>query len=234
VRAQTPLLVLISAQTAPKTYLDNGRPAGYLVEITTEVLHRAGYVAEIEALPWARAIAQAEAGDGLVTGFSRTPERDRLFNYSNVVYDDRVVLVTRRAADFPFNSLADLAGHSVGIQRGSSFGPALDAVLDQFHVVRDNGHCERIKMLGAGRIDAAIVSGGVAAVLFNAATAGIDPHDLVIHRVPVVVDPNYIAIAKSRPDGREILKRINVALATMAKDGTTPRIIAAYETGAGL
>jgi len=233
-QAQTPLRVLASEQTAPKTYMDHGRPAGYLVEITGEALRRAGYVAEIEALPWARAVAQAEAGDGLVTGFSRTPERDELFDYSDAVYDDRVVLVTRRGADFPFDSLADLNGRSIGIQRGSSYGAGLEAMLDQFHVVRDNGHCERIKMLGAGRIDAAIVSGGVAAVLLNAATAGIDPHDLVIHRVPVAIDPNYIAIAKSRPDGHEILRRINLALATMATDGTTARIIAAYEVGAGL
>jgi len=232
--AQTPLRVLTSAQTAPKTYIENERPAGYLVEITAEALRRAGYVAEIEALPWARAVAQAEAGDGVVTGFSRTPERDALFDYSDAVYDDRVVLVTRRGADFPFESLADLAGHSVGIQRGSAYGPALEAVLDRFHVVRDNGHCERIKMLDAGRIDAAIVSGGVAAVLFNAAAAGIDPRDLMIHSVPVAIDPNYIAISKSRPDGHGILRRINTALAEMAQDGTTRRLIAAYEAGAGL
>lgn len=233
--AEAPLLVLTSAQTAPKTFQDeHDRASGYLVEITAEALHRAGYVAQIEALPWARAVAQAEAGEGLVTGFSRTPERDQLFEYSDAVYDDRVVLVTRRAADFPFNSLADLAGHSVGIQRASSYGPALEAMLDQINIARDNGHCERIKMLGAGRIDAAIVSGGVPAVLYNAAVAGVDPHDLVIHAIPVAIDPNYIAIAKTRPDAHEILGRINVALADMARDGTTVRIIAGYEVGAGL
>ncbi len=233
-KAEAPLLVFTSAQTAPKAYIDHDRPAGYVVEITTEALHRAGYIADIEALPWARAVAQAEAGDGLVTGFSRTPERDELFAYSDALYDDRVVLVTRRGADFPFESLADLAGHSVGIQRGSSYGPALEVMLDQFHAVRDNGHCERIKMLGAGRIDAAIVSGGVPAVLFNAAIAGIDPKDLVIHSVPIAIDPNYIAIAKSRPDAHKILRRINLALAEMVRDGTTRRFIAASEVGAGL
>jgi ABC-type amino acid transport substrate-binding protein len=89
-------------------------------------------------------------------------------------------------------------------------------------------------MLGAGRIDGAIVSGGVAGVLFNATTAGLDLRDLVIHATPVALDPNYIAIAKSRPDGREILGRTNLALAAMGRDGTTRRLIAAYEVGAGL
>lgn len=234
VRAQTPLRVLTSGQTAPKTYVDHDKPAGYLVEITAEALHRAGYVANIEALPWARAIATAEAGEGLLTGFSWTPERDRLFAYSDILYEDRVVLVTRRGADFPFENLADLNGRSIGIQRASSYGPALDAALGRFHVVRDNGHCERLKMLSAGRIDGAILSGGDAAVRFNAAAAGVDPRDLVIHRVPVALDPNYIAIAKSRPDGGEILGRINLALAAMARDGTTARIIAAFEIDAGL
>lgn len=144
------------------------------------------------------------------------------------------MLVTRRGADFPFAGLADLAGRSIGIQRASSYGPELEAALDQFHVVRDNGPCERLKMLGAGRIDGAIVSGGVPAVLLNAAADGIDPRDLVIHSIPIAIDPNYIAIAKSRPDGREIIGRVNLALADMARDGTTQRIIAAYEVGAGL
>ncbi|MDB5360023.1 MAG: Exported protein of unknown function [Rhodospirillales bacterium] len=233
-RAQTPLRVFTSAHTAPKTYLDHDKLAGYLVEITAEALHRAGYVANIEALPWARAIATAETGEGLLTGFSWTAERAQLFAYSDVVYDDRVVLVTRRVADFPFEKLSDLNGRSIGLQRGSSYGQVLEAALGQFHVVRDNGHCERIKMLSAGRIDGAILSGGDAAVRFNAAAAGVDPHDLVIHRVPVAIDPNYIAIAKNRPDAGEILGRINRALAAMARDGTTARIIAAFEVDAGL
>lgn len=233
-QAEAPLRVFTSSQTAPKTYVDHDSPVGYLVEITAEALHRAGYVSEIEALPWARAVAEAEAGEGLITGFSRTVERDKLFDYSDVVYEDRILLVTRRDADFPFNRLSDLDGRSIGLQRGASYGPELEAVLGQFHVVRDNGHCERLKMLGAGRIDGAIVSGGVAAVLFNAALTGLDPRDLVIHATPVAIDPNYIAIAKSRADGREIIGRVNRALAAMAHDGTTRRIMAAYEVNAGL
>ena len=233
-QADTSLRVFTSSQTAPKTYVDHDSPAGYLVEITVEALHRAGYVAEIEALPWARAVAEAEAGGGLITGFSRTVERDTLFDYSDVVYEDRIVLVTRRDADFPFNSLSDLDGRTIGLQRGGSYGPALEAVLGQFHAVRDNGHCERLKMLDAGRIDGAIVSGVVAAVLFNAAVAGLDPRELVIHATPVAIDPNYIAIARSRADGAEIIGRVNRALAAMAHDGTTRRIIAAYEVDAGL
>jgi ABC-type amino acid transport substrate-binding protein len=233
-KADAGLRVFTSAQTAPKTYLDHDRAAGYLVEVTAEALSRAGYEPAIAAWPWARAVAAAEAGEGLVTGFSRTAEREALFDYSDMVYEDRVVLVTRRAADFPFAGLEDLAGRSIGIQRGSAYGEALEATLDRFHVVRDNGHCERIRMLGAGRIDGAIISGGVAAVLFNAAAAGVDARDLVIHPTPIAIDPNYIAISKRRPDGPAILARINLALAGMARDGTTARIVSAYEVGAGL
>jgi hypothetical protein len=42
------------------------------------------------------------------------------------------------------------------------------------------------------------------------------------------------SIAKSRPDGRVIMDRVNLALAGMARDGATRRIIAAYETSVGL
>lgn len=233
-RAQTPLRVVTSGQTAPKTFVDHGTPTGYAVDITAEALKRAGFEPEIEALPWARAVATAEDGEALIAGFSRTAERDRLFDYSDALYDERVVLVTRRGADFPFRTLADLDGRTIGIQRASSYGPVLEAALDRFHVARDSGYCERLKMLYAGRIDAAIVSGGAAAVRLNAVDAGIDPRDLIVHDVPVAIDPNYIAIAKSWPGSREILARINLALRRMTKDGTTRRILTAYEDGAGL
>ena len=223
------LRLFTSSQTPPKTYLAQGVPAGYLVEISAEALRLAGYVPEVEAIPWARAVEAAQAGDGVITAFSHTPERDRLFDYSDVVFDDRIVLVTRRGADFPFASLKDLAGHTIGIQRGSSYGPALEAVLDTFVPVRDSGHVERLRMLVAGRIDAAIVSGGVPAVLFNAGAAGIELHDLVIHSTPIAIDPNYMAVAKSRPDGAEILGRINAALEQMNRTGMIRKIIAAYE-----
>ena len=223
------LRLFTSSQTPPKTYLDQGVPAGYLVEISAEALRRAGYVPEVEAIPWARAVEAAQAGEGVITAFSHTPDRDRSFDYSDVVFDDRVVLVTRRGADFPFLTLKDLAGHTIGIQRGSSYGPALEAALGMFVPVRDSGHIERLRMLVAGRIDGAIVSGGIPAVLFNAGAAGIELHDLIIHATPIAIDPNYMAIAKSRPDAAEILGRVNSALGEMNRTGMIEKIIAAYE-----
>jgi polar amino acid transport system substrate-binding protein len=226
-----PLRLFTGSQTPPKTYLDHDKPVGYIIDISTEALRRAGYVAEIDPLPWARAVAEADAGDGAITGFSRTAERERRFDYSDLVLEDRVVLVTRRGADFPFNSLKDLANRTIGMQRGSSYGPELEAALGTFHPIRDSGHCERLKMLAAGRIDGAIVSGRTASAIFNTGSADIDVRDLVIHDTPVAIDPNYIAIAKSRPDAVEILDRVNEALAGMAQDGTTRRIVAGYESG---
>ncbi|HEV2675896.1 MAG TPA: transporter substrate-binding domain-containing protein [Aliidongia sp.] len=223
------LRLFTSSQTPPKTYLDQGKATGYLVEISVEAMRLAGYEPEVEAIPWARAVAAAEAGEGVITAFSHTPDRDRLFEYSDVVFEDRVVLVTRRGADFPFESLKDLAGRTIGIQRGSSYGPSLEAALDTFNAVRDSGHVERLKMLVAGRIEGAIVSGGTPAVMFNASAAGIELRNLVIHSTPIAIDPNYMAIAKSRPDGAEVLGRINRAVEQMNRDGIIRKIIAAYE-----
>jgi polar amino acid transport system substrate-binding protein len=226
-----PLRLFTSSQTPPKSYLDHGKPVGYIVELSVEALRRAGYAVEVEALPWARAVAEAETGAGAITSFSRTAERERIFDYSDLVFMDRVVLVTRRSADFPFESLKDLADRTIGIQRAGSYGPELEAMLDTFRVVRDGGHCERLKMLAAGRIDGAIVSGGAAAVAFNAGSVGLDLRDLVVHDTPIAIDPNFIAVAKSRPDAPELLERVNRALADMAGDGTTRRIVATYQDG---
>jgi len=223
------LTVFVADAVPPKMFVKNGKPAGYILEIALEAVRRAGYVAEVRQVPFARALNQTQAGDGVLPGMSFTEERAKLFLFSQPMYEGPVLLVTLAGHDFPFSGLQDLAGRSIGINRGSHYGAALDAARASFTAEEDGGTEMRLRKLQANHIDGAIVSGGPAAIRFAAETIGADPKSFVARMPPISIDKNFFGVAKSRPDAAEILGRLDPALASMWADGTIATITAAYE-----
>jgi ABC-type amino acid transport substrate-binding protein len=227
--SSTRLVLLIADQAAPKMFIEDGKPIGYMTELAAEALRRAGYDVEIQAYLWARSVVYAQAGMGVITSLSHTPERDKLFLFSHPIYEDKVLMITRRGAGLRLNGLHDLAGRRVGFQQGASFGPEFEAALPTFEAERDVNASNRLRKLLAGRLDVAILSGGPPAVRYYAMRASIQPDDLEVQKSPLVVDTNHIAIARSRPDAQEVIQRVNGALAAMRSDGSSARIIGRYE-----
>jgi polar amino acid transport system substrate-binding protein len=223
------LVVLVADAVPPKMFLADGKPTGFVTEIACEAVRRAGYRPDVKALPFARALAVAQAGGGIIPGLSFSEERAQLFLFSGVMYEDPVLLVTASDRDFPYHGLQDLAGRHIGINRGSHYGAALDAARQTFSVEEDSGTEPRLRKLLLGHLDGAIVSGGAAAVRFTARAIGTDPSTFVIHRPPLALDKNFIGVAKGMPDAQLMIDRLNGALASMWADGTIARMVAAYE-----
>ena len=224
--AKPDLTMLIGNESPPKMFLkDDGRPDGYFTEIAYEVGRRAGYNIHIVGVPWARAMKMAELGDGVICGVSSLPERKKIFKFSTPVVVDRVLIVTMKNKKLTASSLADLKGLVVGVNRGSKYGSKFASELQLVHVDEDNNGLSRLRKLALGRIDAAIMPGGIAAVRLNAKTANIEFNDLTIQKTPITLDPNYFAIARSRPDANEIIDRLNNALSLMSADGSLNQIL---------
>lgn len=223
------LVVFSLPASPPKSYLKEGKVIGFMVDLTREALHRAGYTADIQAFPWARAVKMSERAEGLISSFSRTPEREVLYFFSDPIYEDPVLLVTKRDANFSFSGPKDLAGRTVGLLRSTSFGAEFEGLRASFIEAPDDSAEQRLKKLLAGRIDAAIISGGLPALRFFAQSAEIKLDLLKVHNPPIVLDPNFIAIAKTYPKASEIIANINKAIASMRSDGSIKRIMAGYE-----
>lgn len=81
---------------------------------------------EIRRYPWRRVLHNGENGEGLIFGIYKTPERLKIFQFSEPVYTDKVWLVSRCDNSFSFNSLQDLKGKTIGIVQGSSAGDEFD------------------------------------------------------------------------------------------------------------
>jgi polar amino acid transport system substrate-binding protein len=221
-----PLTMLVSSDNAPKMFVNaEGKPVGYFTELADAAGRRAGYKITIIAVPWARALQMAERGEGVICSLSKTPERELIYAYSDPVLVDRVLIVTMKQRNIVAASLADLKGMAVGVNRGSKYGTKFVEELPLVHVDEDNSGESRLRKLALGRIDAAVISGGMAAVRFNAKLAGVDMNDLTVQKTPLALDKNYFAMSRSRPDMEEVLSRLNQAIAAMLADGSLDAIM---------
>jgi polar amino acid transport system substrate-binding protein len=211
----------------PKSWNDNGTPRGYAIDAAVEALRRVGFTVDVKLEPWVRAVEDAKAGRGLIAHFSKTPERERIFDFSQPLVFDRIVVVTRKAREFPFAGVKDLIGKRVGVLRGVAYGGDWTGALAGFTREEDTDAVARLGKLARGRLDAAIISSGAAGLKIAAAQAGLDDAQFSILPVPILEDPNYLATAKS-DGGAALIARLDAAIAEMRADGTVARIMAGY------
>lgn len=218
----------------PKIYLEENVPQGILVDI----LHYADAEMEdhslnIQLYPWARAYEMALDGKGGIIGLSKTEARLEIFDYSDIVYYDDVVIVVMKGQEFPYETLDDLAGKTVGIGRAGTFGDEFEAAKESglFNVEEDNGPVFRLKKLLAGRIDAALISPGKAA-LYQTIQRDTDLRqhraEFVVLDVPFKRDPNYLGFAKGM-EQKTFLDEFNGVIEKGYATGIIQKIIAKYD-----
>lgn len=222
----------------PKIYKEDGAAKGILVAIAHAIDNRmADYTFDIRLFPWARAYQQALHGQGGIIGLSKTTEREAIFDYSEVIYYDKVVIVTLREKAFDYRTVSDLKGKTIGIGRGGSFGDEYERAKANglFQVEEDSGPVIRLKKLLKGRIDCALISPGRFALN---QTVRQDPllaenrERFIILPKPFKQDPNHLGFAKSMQMG-DFLEAFNGALKAAKASSAVREIIDRHEDGGG-
>ncbi|WP_374584995.1 substrate-binding periplasmic protein [Pseudoduganella sp.] len=182
---------------------------------------------EVRRYPWARAERNARHGAGLVFGLPKTPELERELRFSEPAMRNTLWLVTRSDATFPFASLADLKGKTIGAVRGYSYGEPFEQARNKLFRVEEEipSRATRLQRLLLKRVDAVLLyqpswqnAAEVEAELraFAAPLArdiGL-PYGVTLSVLPhpvQVENEQYFAIAKGKDDG--LIDRINAALA---------------------
>ncbi len=191
-----------------------------------------GVVFAIQTYPWPRAERNALAGAGLIFGLPPTPERLRRLRYSAPAASNRLWLVTRSDATFPFAGLADLAGKTVGAVRGYSYGAAFEQARGKAFRVDDDiaSRATRLARLMLRRVDVVLLyqpSSESAAEVEAKVRAYMAPRlrdmgvpataELSVLPQPMASEPLYFAIARGRDDA--IIGRIDAALARLRRQG---------------
>lgn len=205
----------------PLLHVQDGQPAGSLVDLLRNSQRHSGDRFDIELTLWQRAMRLAEAGQGGLIGVSRTRERETWLDYSRPIHETTLLLAVRKGEAFALRSMADLEGKTLGMAMGTTGGDAFDEAErgGRIRVMRDRGAPLRLQALLAGRLHAAVISGGSASLERvvqrmpdpAAARAGLE-----IIESPLLRDRLHLAFPKTL-GARPVLDRFNAAVAAMAQ-----------------
>ncbi|MGY5453078.1 substrate-binding periplasmic protein [Agarivorans sp. MS3-6] len=224
------IVLAAAAGSIPTSYLENGEQTGILVDVINQAFTRAGYTVDIKLMPWARCLKSAQEGtvDGIFSLYL-TDERQKYLTYTSEVLITQIqaLFVSIDSTITYDGDLQQLADNSIGIINATSYGPRLDAALEQglFKTVDEaQSSKSNLRKLLAGRVD--LIPSYRHVVFSTAKTLG------AAHRIkqlspPIEAIPSYLAFTKKR-DFSIVIREYNKALAAMKQDGSYDMIFEKY------
>lgn len=217
----------------PKAYLEDGHAKGILIEMMDHVGKDINCKFNYHFSTWARAYKNMLDQKGGAIGLSFTSSRQHIIDFSDVMYNEEILLVTHVETPFTYNNLQDLAGKTVGTSRHAKIGDQFDKGIEEniFTFIPDNGDpAHRLKRVAKKRLDVAIVSPGLYA--FN--HVFIDHPELIdikkaLYIVPNTfgIDPNYLGFSK-KSNRKAFLEKFNLSMKKARKTGVFQAIEKKY------
>ena len=212
-------LIAIDAADPPFMYEADGRPASLYPALIAEAYRRIGIAVTITTMPWKRAIDEGRSGIG---GLYKTTSRLEKYDYSDKLFDEILQIYVRKGHGFPFATIDDLAGRTIGVIRGWSYGDAFDDARRQglFAAEEASGDAQNFAVLEVGHIDCilAIHEAGLAVIRRRHLEERVEALTPPLSNIPT-----FIAFNKSAGK-RDELSRFDAALAAMRLDGSFDRI----------
>jgi len=222
------VIIMGNYDKPPKYYLENKEAKGILIDIMKYVDQNMSHSFAYRLYPWKRAYINAINREGGIVGLSMNSERLKIFDYSDVMFYDELVLVVLKGNEFAFEGVPDLKGKIVGVQRGSSYGEEFENGKNKIFTPDEDKHGkQRLLKLLTKRIDVAILGPGKAGLdgVINQSKELIKRKDeFVILPRPFKIDPNYLGFAKTM-GMKGFLHEFNSVLAKGLQTGAIQKII---------
>lgn len=197
---------------------------GYIAEIATAALLRAGYDVEYHFVPLKRALVLAQEGDmDGVLGAYYAEERTSFLEYSNPMGDIRVNFFRRKDRNISYTKPADMAPYTIGVILGTSLIKALHQ--DGLKVDEAPGNVNNLKKLLAGRVDVFV---GTTEWIFydlRANFSQVEQDQILVIDPPYMIQKVYLTISKKKASFTTIIERFNKGLAQIKADGTYQAIL---------
>lgn len=199
----------------PKIYMNNGQAVGVLVDILRYIESKSDIEFDIKLYPWKRAYEKAKNAEAAIVGLSMTKERLEIFDYTDPIYYDEVVLVVLKGQEFKFDDIEDLKGKIIGGTAGASYGDEYNYGAEHVFKLDPAGtYPQKLLKLLNGHLDAVAVSPGryaLDAIINEDQRLIASKHKFSILPKPLARDPNYIGFAKKN-EQKKYLKDINKVL----------------------
>jgi polar amino acid transport system substrate-binding protein len=194
-----------------------------LIELAAEAFKRAGRNIDVQFMPWARALKEAEGGRCGLFGIWRNAARDLVFDYSKPIIQMELGYFGRRGVALEFNDPKVLAGLLIGIQRATYLPPVLDNKNLRFDV--GNDLLSSMRKLIRERVDLAYGNRALGQYLLNTDK---ELAAAVEWKTPALeVKDHYLGFAKNYEGGDALLKAFNKGLDSMRADGSYRKILSA-------
>ncbi|MGC0153353.1 substrate-binding periplasmic protein [Chromobacterium vaccinii] len=219
------LTVAVDAGNPPFMYAGHAGAAGLYPLLIRRVSERAGLRVALQPLAWRRALYQLNQGQAAVGGIYKNSSREKLYDFSQPLFTERIVVIYPRQRPLPFHALADLDRKRVGVMAGWSYGDDFDRAraAGRFSAYDGESDQQNLQRLERGYLDAAL---GVREAM-DAILASGDYPGLAIASEPLVANPTFLALRK-QPGNRAVLQRFNQALEAMRQDGSYAALVRGF------
>lgn len=218
-------LVFVTSAQPPYVMSENGQPAGLDIDIIRELCRRLGVEAEIQVLPWKRALYHTEKGEAdAIFAPRHTEERAKFLYYPSEPFIlERTVILAPKGSGIKINSIDDLKGKVVGVVRGYSYDPKFDTEKG-IEKVECNDDEELVKIFAKGRISLAAGS-DEGTMKYLCKKAGFEAETVYVLNDA----PTYIAFSKAKGEkGKALTEKFSQALGQLKNDGFFKKIESKY------
>lgn len=219
-------LVIVSSEWEPYTFMENKQSAGIHPTIVSELCKRNGIEADIQIVPWKRALKMVEEGTaGAIFAIKKNEEREKILYFPSEKLDmERTVLVALNGSSIKVTQFDDLKGKNIGVVRGYSYDPKFDTYpgLKKIECGDDD---EMMKVLGASRIN--VAAGADEGVLKFIAKK----RSLNIETIYVLNElPSYLAFSQKAlgEKGKDLAEKFSKTLQELNKEGFIEKVKSKY------
>jgi len=226
------LLVCGNVDKAPKQWAEkDGSLKGIWIEIIEAIDEKMPDIDfELALRPWKRAYKGGEIGKNAMMGMFYNDKRGEIFDFSEPVLEEQVVIVVKKGKEFKFDDLNDLKDKVIGIYGGTSYGTEWQKAVDAraFSVVEDFDNKFRLRKILNEKIDGGVFNPGIAAFkMICDKSTKLSPDQFTIIERPVMTKYSYFAIAK-KLDRKALINEFNDALGKIKESGEYQKILDKY------
>ena len=226
------LRFLTSVDFPPFNFADqNGKLAGFHVDLAREICDELQIAdkCQIQALPFGdleTALASSQ-GDAVIAGIAVTPEVRRTFAFSRPVLTLPARFVRNQKASIDGTTAIALAGHPVGVVRGTTHEAMLAAFFPAIKPVPFDNKDALLAAVKDGKVDAAFADGLQLSFWVSSPAA---------EKCCSLFDGPYLSqqflgeglTIMLRQQDADLTAAINHALATLSRDGRLQEIYLRY------
>lgn len=201
----------------PFNYKDKGKLAGFDVEIGEALAKKMGMKPVAVTNPWETLIQglQAKKFDAILASMTVTDERKKSVNFTDTYYRSGAQIFVAEDNQ-AIKSVADLKGKKIGVVKASTYKELALQNTEKENVIEYDSDITALMDLPTGRLDAVITDQMVGLPIIK--DGAIKIKDV---GEPLSHDDQVIAVRK---EDKELLNKLNKALAEIIQDGTYEKI----------